>query len=99
MVVAILHGLVDWMCYEVSTFRYSLRDLTPFHSIKWVGAFVTALVGAYTIEDLWNKFGDLRLSWVNFVSHFSDVGLSLTSSLMTIFSVIRRDIGQRVLHV
>jgi dolichyl-phosphate-mannose-protein mannosyltransferase len=26
-----------------------------------VGLFVTALVGLYTIEDLWNKFGDLRM--------------------------------------
>ena len=26
--------------------------------------FVTALVGFYTIEDLWNKFGDLRMSAV-----------------------------------
>ncbi|KAF7793201.1 hypothetical protein EIP86_004310 [Pleurotus ostreatoroseus] len=30
--------------------------------IKWVGAFVTALVGLYTIEDLWDKFGDLKMS-------------------------------------
>lgn len=27
--------------------------------------FVTALVGLYTIEDLWNKFGDLRMSFVS----------------------------------
>lgn len=26
--------------------------------------FVTALVGLYTIEDLWEKFGDLRMSKV-----------------------------------
>ena len=26
-----------------------------------MGLFVTALVGLYTIEDLWNKFGDLRM--------------------------------------
>jgi len=26
-----------------------------------VGLFVTLLVGAYTIEDLWDKFGDLRM--------------------------------------
>jgi len=26
-----------------------------------VGLFVTALVGLYTIEDLWNKFGDRRM--------------------------------------
>ncbi|KAI0063415.1 glycosyltransferase family 39 protein [Artomyces pyxidatus] len=31
-------------------------------SVKWVGLFVTALVGLYTIEDLWEKFGDLRMS-------------------------------------
>ncbi|KDQ16238.1 glycosyltransferase family 39 protein [Botryobasidium botryosum FD-172 SS1] len=30
-------------------------------SVKWVGLFVTALVGFYTIEDLWNKFGDLHM--------------------------------------
>jgi dolichyl-phosphate-mannose-protein mannosyltransferase len=29
-------------------------------SVKWVGFFVTALVGLYTIEDLWRKFGDLK---------------------------------------
>lgn len=32
--------------------------------VKWVGLFVTALVGIYTIEDLWNKFGDLRMGFV-----------------------------------
>ena len=30
-------------------------------SVKWVGMFGTALVGLYTIEDLWNKFGDLKM--------------------------------------
>ncbi|KAF8666734.1 MIR domain [Rhizoctonia solani] len=30
-------------------------------SVKWVGFFATALVGAYTIEDLWDKFGDLKM--------------------------------------
>lgn len=34
-------------------------------SVKWVGMFGTALVGLYTIEDLWNKFGDLRLPKVS----------------------------------
>ena len=32
-----------------------------------VGLFVTALVGLYTIEDLWEKFGDLRMSVVSFI--------------------------------
>jgi dolichyl-phosphate-mannose-protein mannosyltransferase len=30
-------------------------------SVKLVGLFVTALVGIYTIEDLWNKFGDTKM--------------------------------------
>ena len=30
-------------------------------SVKWVGQFVTALVGLYVIEDLWDKFGDLSM--------------------------------------
>lgn len=35
-------------------------------SVKWVGMFVTALVGLYTIEDLWNKFGDLNMPVVSY---------------------------------
>ncbi|KAI0345390.1 glycosyltransferase family 39 protein [Trametopsis cervina] len=31
-------------------------------SVKWVGLFVTTLVGLYTIEDLWEKFGDVKMS-------------------------------------
>jgi dolichyl-phosphate-mannose-protein mannosyltransferase len=34
-------------------------------SVKWVGMFGTALVGIYTIEDLWNKFGDLKMPKVS----------------------------------
>ena len=30
-----------------------------------VGLFVTALVGLYTIEDLWDKFGDLKMPVVS----------------------------------
>lgn len=35
-------------------------------SVKWVGLFVTSLVGIYTVEDLWNKFGDLKMPKVYF---------------------------------
>lgn len=34
-------------------------------SVKWVGLFVTCLVGLYTAEDLWNKFGDLKMPFVS----------------------------------
>lgn len=35
------------------------------YSVKLVGLFVTSLVGLYTMEDLWEKFGDLKMSWVS----------------------------------
>lgn len=34
-------------------------------SVKWVGLFSTALVGLYTAEDLWNKFGDYKMPKVS----------------------------------
>lgn len=48
-------------------------------SVKWVGFFVTAMVGFSTIEDLWNMFGDLRMPKVRYAMHFGArvVGLIL----------------------
>ncbi|KAJ7716821.1 glycosyltransferase family 39 protein [Mycena maculata] len=39
-------------------------------SVKLVGLFVTALVGLYTIEDLWEKFGDLKMSVRDQLKHW-----------------------------
>lgn len=38
-------------------------------SVKWVGFFVTALVGLYTAEDLWRKFGDLKMPKAELGAH------------------------------
>ncbi|KAJ5937135.1 hypothetical protein N7454_004790 [Penicillium verhagenii] len=44
-------------------------------SVKWVGFFCTAIVGIYTIEDLWNKFGDLKMPQTVLAKHlFARVG-------------------------
>ncbi|RDW83200.1 PMT-domain-containing protein [Coleophoma crateriformis] len=40
-------------------------------SVKWVGLFATALVGFYTIEDLWNKFGDLKMPKIDLAAHLA----------------------------
>ncbi|EPZ35059.1 MIR motif domain-containing protein [Rozella allomycis CSF55] len=39
-------------------------------SVKWVGLFTMALVGLYTIEDLWDMLGDLRMPKMTFLKHF-----------------------------
>ncbi|KAJ7746290.1 glycosyltransferase family 39 protein [Mycena metata] len=40
-------------------------------SVKMIGLFVTALVGLYTIEDLWEKFGDLKMTVSDQVKHWT----------------------------
>ncbi|ELU40091.1 protein O-mannosyl transferase [Rhizoctonia solani AG-1 IA] len=50
-------------------------------SVKWVGFFATALVGAYTIEDLWDKFGDLKMSMLDRLAHAHLHGLVQNSLL------------------
>ncbi|KAK2787448.1 Protein O-mannosyltransferase 2 [Emmonsiellopsis sp. PD_33] len=57
-------------------------------SVKWVGFFCTALVGLYTIEDLWNKFGDLRMPKVVLAEHLAArvFGLIIIPTLVYMFS-------------
>ncbi|MCJ1483017.1 Protein O-mannosyltransferase 2 [Schaereria dolodes] len=57
-------------------------------SVKWVGLFCTALVGLYTVEDLWNKFGDLEMPVIVYGQHLAAriIGLILVPSLVYMFS-------------
>ncbi|MCJ1254367.1 Protein O-mannosyltransferase 2 [Lignoscripta atroalba] len=57
-------------------------------SVKWVGLFCTALVGFYTIEDLWNKFGDLDMPVIVYGQHLASrvVGLIIVPLLVYMFS-------------
>lgn len=54
-------------------------------SVKWVGFFATALVGLYTIEDLWNKFGDLRMPKVELAAHLGFRVFSLIMIPMMVY--------------
>ncbi|KAJ7614913.1 glycosyltransferase family 39 protein [Roridomyces roridus] len=40
-------------------------------SVKMIGLFVTALVGLFTIEDLWEKFGDVSISVQDQLKHWT----------------------------
>ncbi|PHH69025.1 hypothetical protein CDD80_7062 [Ophiocordyceps camponoti-rufipedis] len=57
-------------------------------SVKLVGLFVTALVGLYTAEDLWNKFGDTKMPLTTLGAHFITrvVGLILVPFLIYLLS-------------
>lgn len=39
-------------------------------SVKWVGFFITALVGLLTIEELWTMMGDVKMPKKTFIRHF-----------------------------
>ncbi|KAG0096671.1 Protein O-mannosyltransferase 2 [Podila epicladia] len=50
--------------FSLSKFRNQRKHM------KWVGFFATALVGMYTIEELWDLFGDLRLPKTSYLMHW-----------------------------
>ncbi|KAJ7284717.1 glycosyltransferase family 39 protein [Mycena rebaudengoi] len=57
----------DWWTWLFMT-GFSIGLVT---SVKMVGLFVTALVGLYTIEDLWEKFGDLKMPVRDQIKHWT----------------------------
>lgn len=71
MDVARIHWNLNRLGHEVSySFKMDNTRVLKWLliSVKLIGLFVTALVGLYTIEDLWEKFGDLKMSWVRTVT-------------------------------
>ena len=54
-----------------------------------IGLFVTALVGVYTIEDLWEKFGDVKMPVVSLSFAYA----SSNNTLDTLHSVSKQNIG------
>ena len=65
MGVDVPYWSINWSRYEVCLGIYPVLLIAHVQgSVKMIGLFVTALVGIYTIEDLWDKFGDSRLAWV-----------------------------------
>ena len=57
-------------------------------SVKWVGLFCTAMVGLYTAEDLWNKFGDIKMPKVELATHVATrvLGLIVLPLMVYMFS-------------
>ncbi|KAJ4153066.1 hypothetical protein LMH87_009572 [Akanthomyces muscarius] len=57
-------------------------------SVKLVGLFVTALVGIYTVEDLWNKFGNTKMPVTTLGAHVVTrvVGLIIVPFLIYMLS-------------
>ncbi|KAG9322531.1 hypothetical protein KVV02_003043 [Mortierella alpina] len=55
-----------WWCWLAMTGM----SIGLVSSMKWVGLFATALVGLYTIEELWNLFGDLSIPKSSYVGHW-----------------------------
>ena len=63
-----IHRYLYWLCNKVFVPKSgwgSSSHAKSICSVKLVGLFVTALVGVYTMEDLWHKFGDLKMSLVS----------------------------------
>ena len=57
-------------------------------SVKWVGLFCTAMVGLYTAEDLWHKFGDLKMPKLELAGHVASrvLGLIVLPLLVYMFT-------------
>ncbi|KAK0548730.1 Protein O-mannosyltransferase 2 [Tilletia horrida] len=80
-----VHGMVKFHQYQHRPFSdmwwfwliFTGASIGCVSSVKWVGLFVMALVGLYTVEDLWDKFGDLRMPVRTYARHWCARALCL----------------------
>ncbi|WFD44523.1 dolichyl-phosphate-mannose--protein mannosyltransferase [Malassezia psittaci] len=56
-------------------------------SVKMVGLFATSLVGLYTMEDLWAKFGDLKMPVRTYLRHWCARLLALVIVPLSIYTL------------
>ncbi|KAG1457049.1 hypothetical protein G6F56_006697 [Rhizopus delemar] len=54
-------------------------------SVKWVGLFAVALVGIYTIEDLWDMLGDLTMPPTKYLAHWGSRAICLIAIPIIIY--------------
>ncbi|OZJ06319.1 hypothetical protein BZG36_00722 [Bifiguratus adelaidae] len=57
---------LDWWIW----LAFTGLSLGCVSSVKWVGFFIVALVGLYTIEELWEMFGDLEMPFERYLRHW-----------------------------
>ncbi|CDS08931.1 hypothetical protein LRAMOSA10291 [Lichtheimia ramosa] len=54
-------------------------------SVKWVGLFAVAMVGVYTLEELWELFGDPQLSITVYAAHWVARAITLIAVPMAVY--------------
>ncbi|ODQ64299.1 PMT-domain-containing protein [Nadsonia fulvescens var. elongata DSM 6958] len=54
-------------------------------SVKMVGLFITAVVGVYTVADLWIKFGDVKMPYKTYALHWISRIMSLIVIPLLVF--------------
>ncbi|KAJ1963695.1 hypothetical protein GGI12_001907 [Dipsacomyces acuminosporus] len=54
-------------------------------SCKWVGLFLVATIGVWTLKDLWEKLGDLSISAPEYTRHFIARAVALIAVPLTVY--------------
>ncbi|KAJ1798616.1 Dolichyl-phosphate-mannose--protein mannosyltransferase 1, partial [Coemansia sp. RSA 2399] len=54
-------------------------------SCKWVGLFLVATIGVWTIKDLWEKLGDLSITPKQYIKHFAARAIALIAVPITVY--------------